>query len=546
MFISTAAFCATILLLSVYVFLLRTPPLIISEATTRITGPLTADGQIDFFKALEERIYPPELATDDNGFRDFVRLFGHVGDPGPDWEFYRLQKYEKLGLDPNVPPTLTLPPEVDAIVANFHRAKGESIPSEYLWGKPWTLEEFPTLADWVNDIDTPLDAIAEAIRKPIFFSPLLQSPGAVQSEGDTMGLCAQILPDIQFFRSVARRFQARAMYRVGHGDINGAIDDKLAVYRLGRLIPQKRSLIEYLVGLAIEGMAMAMPVGANPEYPLTESQIRQLLDGFDALPPLAPLRDTYEWERLYGLSYIQVPPRNPWVMSAMINKKGTRQWFGIASYFCNWNIVYRRMNEMYDAMQEPPPRVKFYSLTEKPEPTAWENFVRLWHPNNRGKIVADTLVSLMASAIDVIEEATHRSQCAENMQRLALAILLYRCENGKFPDENWAAQIEKYLGENPQRYFSCPTSPSPDGETTYALVQYGDTVTGSPDLLLLVELAAPVPLDKAVIFADDVLACKGTGSLHSGGMNAACHNTAVRFLLSNTDAKELERLLRQR
>ena len=49
------------------------PPLIISKETTYVTGPLTADGQIDYFKALEERTYPPEMKTDDNGYRIFVR-----------------------------------------------------------------------------------------------------------------------------------------------------------------------------------------------------------------------------------------------------------------------------------------------------------------------------------------------------------------------------------------------------------------------------------------------------------------------------------------
>ena len=70
--------------------------MVISKETTRITAPLTADGYIDFLKALEEHSYPPELATDDNGFRVFVRLFGNVGETAHS-EFYRLQKYEKLG-----------------------------------------------------------------------------------------------------------------------------------------------------------------------------------------------------------------------------------------------------------------------------------------------------------------------------------------------------------------------------------------------------------------------------------------------------------------
>jgi len=82
-------------------------------------------------------------------------------------------------------------------------------------------------------------------------------------------------------------------------------------------------------------------------------------------------------------------------------------------------------------------------------------------------------------------------------------------------DETWTTQIEKYLGENPEQYFSCPARPSLKGETTYALVQYerepgtvspdGDTVAGSPDTLLLVEVSVPVPLGEAVVTVDEVL-----------------------------------------
>ena len=42
----------------------------------RIANPLTDEGYVDFLKALERRFYPPELTTNDNGFRDIIRQFG--------------------------------------------------------------------------------------------------------------------------------------------------------------------------------------------------------------------------------------------------------------------------------------------------------------------------------------------------------------------------------------------------------------------------------------------------------------------------------------
>ncbi|MCL2744652.1 MAG: hypothetical protein FWE67_12445 [Planctomycetaceae bacterium] len=160
-FLVSMAVCLLIFLFGAYLFFIWAPPLVISEKTTRITGPLTAKGEIDFFKALEQRFYPPELATDDNGFRDFVRLFGDVSGMSSDPEFYRLQKYEKLGLDPNVPPTLALPLAHYVVVENFYKTKGEAPPAnprrDFL--DPWTLEDYPMLEEWINDIDTPLDAV---------------------------------------------------------------------------------------------------------------------------------------------------------------------------------------------------------------------------------------------------------------------------------------------------------------------------------------------------------------------------------------------------
>jgi len=72
-----------------------TATLFAEDKVTEIKGPLTEDGLIDFFKAAEELIYPPELATDDNGFRIFTRQFGDFGDAKRLGEYYRLQDIRK-------------------------------------------------------------------------------------------------------------------------------------------------------------------------------------------------------------------------------------------------------------------------------------------------------------------------------------------------------------------------------------------------------------------------------------------------------------------
>jgi len=577
------------------------PPLVISKETTYITSPLTAEGHVDYFKAVEERFYPPELATDENGFRIFVRLFGDVGYDGKpeDREFYRLQKYAKLGLAPDIPPTLVLPLDPDRAIEEFYKAQGAEYRESHVplpiqmgvtysteeitaileqweeernrdgktyrkgennqWDQPWTLEEFPMLADWINEIDEPLDAIAEAIRKPVFFFPLLQSSESVES-GKPQSLLEVRMSDAHLFRTVARLFQARATYRIGQGNIDGAIDDQLTLLRLGRHVTPKGPLVQYLVGLAIEGTARGIPVHANPEHPLTKQQIRLLLDGFDALPPRASSRDALEWERYMGLSAVQ---------SVMLVENENILGFDIKithpfAVTFDWNIIFRRVNEMYGAILEPSPRTKYYSILEAIEqtPTPWDKFVLAITPGSVEGAMGNMFIALLCPAVGAVEESRHRSECVENMQRLALAILLYQLEHEKMPDENWAEQIEKYLGGNAlgneaEQVFSCPARPAPSGKTTYALVQYGDTsgdiVADTLDRILLVELTEAVPFAEAVVSFDEVEELVRGRMVqerhytrrvqaHPGGMNVAYQSGAVRFMTELQLSEMKERL----
>ena len=583
--------CAAILLPFVGVLIFPAPPLVISENTTRITSPLTADGRIDFFKALEQHIYPPELATDDNGYRLFVRQFGDLceyhRDTSPeDLEFYRRQTYEKLGLDPDVPPAMIFPEHPITVFNNFYATTGEDIPEKYLtprvccgrveyelssdmWERPWTLDDFPMLADWIEAIDEPLDTIAAAIAKPVFFAPLLQTSESVES-GTPQIIISTPSKDGPLYRRIRRMFSIRAAYRIGQGNIDAAIDDNLTIYRLGRLTAASKGMTNYLIAVPIEGAARAMPIDADPESPITEKQIRRLLEGLNALPPRVTLREIYEQERFSRLCVVQFIQHcsfsditgsfgYPTLQAdGSIKIVGLDMHFAVARYACNWNVVYRRMNEVYDILQEPDSREKFLArLKDSDNPQRLSRLHYILTPGGRGEIVADFLIPYFVLDLH-FERITFRDDCADNMQRLIWAIKLYQLDNGKLPDGNWAEKIAKYLGGNhlegvPEQYFSCPANPSPKGETTYALVQYGDDVPDSHETILLVELKTPMPFDKAVITVDEVLELPKQywdsfgdwdSSLHFG-LNIARRSGAVGVLNPFVIESELPRWLGQ-
>jgi hypothetical protein len=109
-------------------------------------------------------------------------------------------------------------------------------------------------------------------------------------------------------------------------------------------------------------------------------------------------------------------------------------------------------------------------------------------------------------------------------------------------------QIGRYLGNNAEELFSCPSNPSPKGSTTYALVQYGSTVPKADETIFLVELTTPVLFDKAVVSVDEVLALfkdREQKLPHRGLRMIAQQNCAVRVLSPTIDEKELSRLLGQ-
>jgi len=395
----------------------------------------------------------------------------------------------------------------------------------------------------------------------VFYPPLLLTPEATQRAVPPelfSILLGETTRTYNFSSRIIQHFSARAGYRIAQGNIDGAIDDTISILRWSRYVARTGTLIQYIIGFAFEERARTIPIGGNPEHPLTEQQIRRFLAELDALPPHRPFTEAVEWDRHMVLSWAQLmsigdtqgaSPAQ--LLSALSGLELDSPYLMLSGF--NWNVVFRRINEVYDAVQEPLPRATLDSiLNEIGEPPSGRGAMigRVLYsfliPGGKDTLLADTFTAILAPVAAIQIEQLQRYGCADNLQRLALAILLYQLEHGTVPGENWAEQIAEYLGEDAEQYFSCPANPSPEGFTSYALVQYGvppgDAVAGS---LLLIELTEPVPMGEAVISVDEVLARQRTGSLHPGGMNVAHRSGAVQFLSSHVGEAELLRLLGQ-
>lgn len=484
-----------LILVAFFAFCVYVPPLVISEKTTRITGPLTKDGRIDFLKHLEATTYPPEMKTDDNGFRVFLRTFGDISYTRDD-EFMRRQKYEKLGLDPDEKPTLQMPKEPEKIVEEYYKQKGEAAPENPrdFFAKPWTVEEYPMMKDWITAIDAPLDAVTKMVRKPVFFFPLLESEEAIETVTPD-NLLGIKLPDVQMIREIARQFQARANHRIAQGDIDGAISDTISVFQLGRKVGTGGPLVQCLTGLAIEGVGLSISIAGNPQRQPSVEQLKRLVAAFEALPPIPPLKEAMEWERCAGLSTLQSLCYEK--DSTDINTPLRR-----ALAKSNTNVTYSYVNDAYDTVTGRRPSAESDDYRTMPE--TWDRLKLRLTTFGRGKFAGMVFTSLMLPAVGAFEEAIRRTECACNMRRLTLALLMYKAEHGAFPGEDWFERIKPYLGENPERYLRCPSCPSAAEGTNYALILH-EKEPANLDTLLFVELREPMPVEKAFYTPENAL-----------------------------------------
>jgi hypothetical protein len=196
----------------------------------------------------------------------------------------------------------------------------------------------------------------------------------------------------------------------------------------------------------------------------------------------------------------------------------------------------------------------------EPSMSRW-NPLPLLFVHSRTKRLVDSYSALFIPALQAAREAERRLECASNMQRLTLALLLYEKDHGNMPEGDWREAIRPYLGDNADRYFQCPTHGLAEGETNYAMIGGVSNESPTPNQILLVEVFQPqklgegdgrIPLEKAKLWRKHVMFppniprpddWDGLGSFHTGGVNATHRNGAARFISESINPEFLQSLL---
>jgi hypothetical protein len=464
----------------------------VSPETTYITGPLDAEGYVDYPTALNERLREG-VTPETNANVLIVRALG----PRPEGAELAPEFYRWLGID-------RPPDEGDSLVSwdKYFQAHLKDLPIEEEppgwfdelfrdefdelpappdprrhWDDrmsrarewPWKAKDEPEIADWLRRNEKPLALMIEATRRPHYFNPLVSANTAPQSAR----LLNSLVPTVQKCREVVNALCCRAMRRIGEGDVDGAWQDLLACQRLGRLLSSKGSLIETLAGIAMSHMACSAELTLLSHGKASIKQVRGWLDDLRKLPPMTSVPDKVgESERFLLLdALMSIVCHGPEYLSKMDVPGGTKpaknQLPGrLFSRSVDFDPAFRNINQTIDRwvaagrLPDRQSRRAEYDLLIrevkqlKADVTGMGAVERaLTGKTSRGKYIGNAVIALILPAYDKIHDAADRLEQVERNLHLAFALALYRADRGRYPAHQ-AELAPKYLPAVPGDLFS--------------------------------------------------------------------------------------------
>jgi hypothetical protein len=444
----------------------------ISKETTFVTGPFDKDGYIDYVAALNEQL-SKGVTPENNANVLIFKAFGpHPENGKMPAEFFKWLGYQPpekgeywVHLGKHMRENLNPKPEgpaADLIFDQYDRATRQ----------PWKGPDYPAIESCLRVNEKPLSLIVEASKRMQYFSPL--TPWKTNDQ--TAGLIGALLPAVQQCRGAAQDLAARAMLRTAQGDTAGAWQDLLACHRLGRHVAKGGSLIEFLVGVAIDQVAFRADLAFLEHAKLDGRQIASCLHDLQKLQPVPALADKVDVTERFilleavmivdrrGLGYVEALAGGPAgnVNAAM---------FGEVPAGVDWDPTLKTINSWYDrlvaAMREKDRgtrQAKFNAFDIelkqlKTNLVESGDLLRLAaadekEKKERGpKILGELLVTLLMPAVTKVQGASDRdTQVSDNVQ-LAFALALYHREHGKNPNE-LAALAPNYVPRIPNDLFN--------------------------------------------------------------------------------------------
>ena len=447
----------------------------ISKETTYITDPLRKDGYPDYVAALNQ-ICSKGVTPENNAAVLFWQAVGPSSIDKKDREAY----FKMLGIPP-------LPEKGDYLIDLDDYVKRQKAPAKSadsqsqetgrdpvwdMWEtaskRPWSKQEFPLLAGWLEANKKPLALLVEASKRSRRYDPMVANT-------DSM-VAAIPLWTVHSYRTVARALPVRATLRVHEGKVNEAWEDLMACHRLARLVGQGPTLIDTLVGITIGWIACAGDQTMLQHANLTAAQIMKMRDDLAKLPPILKMADKIDvTERFFGLDCVSGIAREGFGsfgkrMGGGEEPKGMVKSLidFVPAASVDWDIILRMANSWYDrfadAFRKPTHTERkkaldtidadIKSLAISTRDLKSLGLSMLFSPRKAiSERIGQAFVCLLLPALSACSNADDRWATQFELTKLAFALAAYRAEHGSYPAK-LAELAPKYVADVPKDMFN--------------------------------------------------------------------------------------------
>ena len=241
----------------------------------------------------------------------------------------------------------------------------------------------------------------------------------------------------------------------------------LACHRLARLVAQGNTIVEQLVGIAIDGVACRGTVALLHHGDLEPELAQQILDELSSLPELSSLkRSLDQGERLTFLdAVIRMSHGEVEGPELMGGDGGPLQ--AVSFVAIDWNFVLYEGNRWYDRFVA---AMEIDSHEERRSELQQINFDHMQlsastkspgsifgsiiSRRQRSRFISNVLLSLFLPALKAVTSAEDRCNVRAETTRIAAALAVYRTHMyGEYP-EQLAALVPEILNELPIDMFS--------------------------------------------------------------------------------------------
>lgn len=460
---------ALALLIGIPAWLIFGPPrqLQISQATTHLTEPLTAEGQVDYVEAV---VAPRQvgISAERNGAIPLIQATWPCGMKLADLQFV----CRELKIDPPAREGLQEPMFSDAWDERVTAWASEkwkidlSDDEQYdfdptffledIFTKPWKRADYPPAAQWADDQAESLAILHEMTERDQFYFP---NPNLAEQDAK---LLLGFSPSVQLRRICARCLLARSMMYVGEGEPALAWRDLRLIFFMSRISRPRMDLTDVLINYALEDVALAGTQQLLSSDICDDELLTEMSAYLADLPPQSSVGlaiDDYTRWMLLEFAIKTTDPED--LLGRQDDLPGAR---GLMNLALDKNAMLQRLNQRFDQIAV---------LTKLTDPIKYEASVaqfyqqisddlQAWnHPGAiaaatlsqsvRGVYAADLMFSWAGLTIAGSKRAEFRTNASEQLIRVAIELEKYRLANGQYPDtlSAIAGQLDPALLQDP-------------------------------------------------------------------------------------------------